>query len=239
MQSGDPGGHEKIAGELREESVQKILLGWIKSYVNTQPRNISSSEVFKAARVQPRARVDSDASRSAGIGGQEDLEADGLHVGLELLLLHHVGLDLLLLLHVGLDMQDGALRLAGQVEHLTLGVQSDVFEVDVGLVVCKSKIRTRCMWLPKSLSKHICKETSLPSTVSNLFVKTIFYPPNTHIHTYHFDVYCNTRFPQEKLLTSGGYELVPLFADAEHSGAPCVQSRREHDRVTVEMVAMA
>ena len=47
VQSGDPGGHEKIAGELREESVQKILLGWIKSYVNTQPRNISSSEVLK------------------------------------------------------------------------------------------------------------------------------------------------------------------------------------------------
>ena len=61
VQSGDPGGHEKIAGELREESVQKILLGWIKSYVNTQPRNISSSEVFKAAQVQPRARVDGDA----------------------------------------------------------------------------------------------------------------------------------------------------------------------------------
>ena len=214
---------------MREESVQKILLGWIKSYVDTRPRNISSSEVFKAARVQPRTRVDGDACRSAGIAGQEDLEAVVLLVDL----------DLLLLLHVGLDLQDGALRLAGQVEHLTLGVQSDVFEVDVGLVVCKSKIRTRCMWLPKSLSKHICKETSLPSTVSNLFVKTIFYPPNTHIHTYHFDVYCNTRFPQEKLLTSGGYELVPLFADAEHSGAPCVQSRRVHDRVTVEMVAMA
>ena len=163
VQSGDPGGHEKIAGELREESVQKILLGWIKSYVNTQPRNISSSEVFKAARVQPRARVDGDAWRSAGITGQEHLEADALLVGLDLLLVH-----------VGLDLQDGALCLAGQVEHLTLGVQSNVFEVDVGLVVCKNKIRTRCIWLPKSLSKHICKETSLPSTVSNLFVKTIF-----------------------------------------------------------------
>ena len=179
VQSGDPGGHEKIAGELREESVQKILLGWIKSYVDTRPRNISSSEVFKAARVQPWTRVDGDACRSAGIAGQEDLEADVLHVGL----------DLLLLLHVGLDLQDGALCLAGQVEHLTLGVQSDVFEVDVGLVVCQSKIRTRYMWLPKSLSKHICKETSLPSTVSNLFVKTIFYththpPPSPHTHIF-------------------------------------------------------
>ena len=177
VQSGDPGGHEKIAGELREESVQKILLGWIKSYVDTRPRNISSSEVFKAARVQPRARVDGDACRSAGIAGQEDLEADVLLVDL----------DLLRLLHVGLDLQDGALCLAGQVEHLTLGVQSDVFEVDVGLVVCKNKIRTRCMWLPKSLSKHICKETSLPSTMSNLFVKTIFYPstpPHTHRHIF-------------------------------------------------------